>query len=266
MFEPLEGSVRSADGTRIAYERSGTGPALIMVDPAGRYRELGSYRSLARLLAPHFTVFVYDRRGRGASSDRQPYAPEREIDDLAALIEAAGGSAFVYAVTSGALLALHAASAGLPIPALAVFEPPIWTDDRPGEKRDLTGELAGLIARGERAEAVELFHTAIGVPAELVAGMREAESWPALVEIAHTFVYDCRVSDATTLDVIASVGAPTLVIDSERGTGGLTTGWARAVAGALPDATRSSLVGQWHIVPDEDVAEVLTEYFQKFPG
>ncbi|MCP9963034.1 alpha/beta fold hydrolase [Streptomyces somaliensis] len=151
MFEPLEGSVRSKDGTRIAYERSGTGPALIMVDPAGRYRELGSYRSLAKLLAQHFTVFVYDRRGRGASSDRQPYALEREIDDLAALIEAAGGSAFVYAMTSGALLALHAAAADLPIPALAVFEPPIRTDDSPGEKRDLTGELAELIAQGERA-------------------------------------------------------------------------------------------------------------------
>jgi pimeloyl-ACP methyl ester carboxylesterase len=254
-------SVRSADGTTIAFEQSGAGPALILVDPAGRYRDFGSHRPLAKLLAANFTVFTYDRRGRGDSTDTLPFAVEREVDDLAALIDATGGPAFVYGVSSGALLSLHAAASGLAIPKLALFEPPIATDeDKPG-KPDLTTELAELVADGRRVEAVERFHTAIGVPAEMVAGMRQTPAWPALEAIAHTLVYDCTIADATSLELVASVTTPTLVIDSE-GTTGQLTGWAAAVVDALPRGTHRSLVGQWHSVPDEDLAPVLTEYFQ----
>jgi pimeloyl-ACP methyl ester carboxylesterase len=113
----------SSDGTTIAFERSGEGPALIAVDAAGSYRDFRPLRPPVELLAEHFTVYLYDRRGRGASTDTLPYAVEREVDDLAALIAEAGGSAYVYAMSSGSLLALHAAASGLAIPKLALFEP-----------------------------------------------------------------------------------------------------------------------------------------------
>lgn len=122
--ETTVSSVRSADGTTIAFERSGAGPALILVEGAGCYREFGPLRSLSEWLAADFTVFTYDRRGRGESTDTLPYAIEREVDDLAALIAEAGGSASLYGVSSGALLALQAAASGLAISRLALFEPP----------------------------------------------------------------------------------------------------------------------------------------------
>lgn len=254
-------SVRSADGTTIAFERSGAGPALILIDPAGGYRGFGPLRSLATLLAANFTVYTYDRRGRGDSTDTLPYAVEREVDDLAALIDEAGGSACVYAVSSGALLALHAAASGLPIAKLALFEPPIGTDEDAPADSDFTTELAELVAAGRRGDAVEHFHTSIGVPAEMIAGMQQTSSWSAFEAIAHTLVYDCIISDEMSLEIVTSVTAPTLVIDSEDSTGDLT-GWAAAVVGALPNSTHRSLAGQWHGVPDEDLAPVLNEFFR----
>ena len=118
-------SVRSADGTRIAFERSGDGPPLILVEAAGHYRDFSSLGGLVPLLAREFTVYAYDRRGRGESSDTMPYAPDREVEDLAALIAEAGGSAHVYGYSSGALVAMHAAAQGVPIRRLALLEPPL---------------------------------------------------------------------------------------------------------------------------------------------
>lgn len=206
-------------------------------------------------------MLTYDRRGRGDSTDTLPYAVEREVDDLAALIAAAGGCAFVYAVSSGALLALHAAASGLAIPKLALFEPPIATDEGRSAEPNLATELAELVAAGRHEDAVERFHAAIGVPAETVAGMRQTPLWPALTAIAPTLVYDCIISDATSPQLAASVTAPTLVIDSEGSTGELT-GWAAAIVDALPNGTHRSLLGQWHSVPDQDLAPVLTEFLQ----
>jgi len=256
-----EATVRSADGTTIAFERSGAGQALILVDAAGGYREVGPLRSLAKLLAADFTVFTYDRRGRGGSSDTLPYAVEREVDDLAALVAAAGGSACVYAFSSGGLLAMHAAASGLAIPKLALLEPPIGADEDKSAEADFTRELADLVAAGGRGDAVEHFHTSIGVPVEMVAGMREAPFWPALEAIAHTLVYDSIVSEATSLALVRSVTAPTLVLDSEGSTGDLT-GWAAAVVEALPNGSHRSLEGEWHGVADEVLAPVLTEFFR----
>ena len=251
--------VISSDGTRIAFERVGAGPALVMVDAAGNYRDFRPLRAPVELLAEHFTVYLYDRRGRGDSGDTPPYAVEREVDDLAALIAEAGGSASVYAMSSGALLALHAGASGLAISKLALFEPPLGAEeDRPAELA-FTAELAELVSAGRRREAVELFHRG-SVPDEIIAQMTPPV-WAALEAVAHTLVYDSIISNATSLELVRSVKVPTMVLDSQGSTGDLT-GMAAAVVEALPDGTAHSLDGGWHGVPDEVLAPVLTRFFR----
>jgi pimeloyl-ACP methyl ester carboxylesterase len=250
--------VTSADGTSIAFERSGAGPALIAVDAAGSYRDFRPFPPPVELLAEHFTVYVYDRRGRGASTDTQPYAIEREVDDLAALIAEAGGSAFVYAFSSGGLLAVHAAARGLAIPKLALFEPPIEPTEVPVGESDFTTELAELAAGGRRREAVEFFHRGIGVPDEIIDQMTPPV-WAALEAVAPTLVYDCRLSDAMSLQVLGSVTVPTLVLDSQGSSPSITES-AATVAAALPNSTHRHLPGDWHGVPGEVLAPALTEF------
>jgi pimeloyl-ACP methyl ester carboxylesterase len=252
-------AARSRDGTQIAFERSGDGPALILVDAAGHYRRLSSFGGLIGLLTPHFTVYHYDRRGRGDSSDAGPYAVGREVEDLVALLDEAGGSAVIYAFSSGGLLALHAAARGLAIPKLALLEPPIGTDaDRPAQSA-FTAALAELFAAGRREAAVQHFLTGIGVPAELIAGMRESEAWAAMEAVAPTLVYDSLISEATSAELLASVSVPTLVLDSA-GSGDELTGMAATAARSIPTASHRSLAGDWHGVPDEILAPVLIEF------
>jgi pimeloyl-ACP methyl ester carboxylesterase len=255
----VRNTVTSKDGTTIAFERTGTGPALIAVDAAGSYSGFRPFPAPVELLAPHFTVYVYDRRGRGASGDAPPYAIEREVEDLAALMEAAGGSAFVYAFSSGGLLALHAAAGGLAIPKLALFEPPVEPREAPTGQTDFTAELGKLVAAGRRRDAVAFFHRGIGVPEEVMAQMTPPV-WAALEAVAHTLVYDCVISDATSLRLIRSVTVPTLVLDSQ-GSDGELAGMAAAVAEALPNGSHRSLAGGWHGAPGEALAPVLAEFF-----
>jgi pimeloyl-ACP methyl ester carboxylesterase len=256
----MDNRVTSGDGTSIAFERSGAGPALITVDPAGSYRDFRPQRPPVELLAAHFSVYLYDRRGRGDSTDTPPYAIEREVEDLAALIAEAGGSAYVYGTSSGGGLALHPPASGLAIPKLALFEPPIEPRETPTGETDFTTELAKLVEAGRRRDAVEFFHRGIGVPEEVMAQMTP-DSWAVLEAVAHTLVYDCRMSDATSLQLLRSVTVPTLVIDSQ-GSGEELTDMSAAVVGALPNRTRRSLPGEWHGVPDEALAPVLIEFFQ----
>jgi pimeloyl-ACP methyl ester carboxylesterase len=254
------GKVTSSDGTSIAFERSGTGPALVAVDAAGSYGGFRPFPTPVELLAPHFTVYVYDRRGRGASTDTLPYAVQREVDDLAALIAEAGGSAFVCAFSSGGLLALHAAAAGLAIPKLALFEPPIQATEDPAGETGFTAELAALVAAGRRRDAVELFHRGIGVPEEVMAEMTPPV-WAALEAVAPTLVYDCRLSDAMSLRLLRTVTTPTLVLDSQGSSDPLTAS-AATVAAALPDSTHRSLPGGWHGVAHHDLAPALVEFLK----
>lgn len=254
-------SVRSVDGTSIAYERTGSGPSVVLVEAAGHFRELSSFTGLAELLAADFTVYQYDRRGRGSSTDTPPYAVEREVEDLAALIERAGGSAFVYTFSSGGLLGLHAAAAGLPIPKLALLEPPIEADEDWAAQAAFTAGIVERVEDGRPAAAVEYFLTGIGVPDEIVADMRPTPAWSAMVSVAHTLVYDCRLSEASSPRLLAAVTMPTLVLDSEGSTDDLT-GMAATVARALPRGEHRSLAGGWHGVPDEIVAPVLVEFFR----
>jgi pimeloyl-ACP methyl ester carboxylesterase len=253
-------TVTSMDGTVIAYERAGQGLALILIDAAGHYREFTSFAGLINLLAPRFTVYHYDRRGRGGSTDTQPYAVEREIDDLAALIDEAGGSAFVYAFSSGGLLALHAAAAGLPIARMALLEPPIAPDDGRSEQRAFTTRLANFITAARPEDAVEFYLTTIGVPDDIVEDMRKSPSWSAMMSVAPTLVYDSLISEATSFNLLASVIVPILVLDSEGSSNDLI-GMAATVASGLPNGSHRSLAGEWHGVSDEVLAPVLIDFF-----
>lgn len=251
-----QGTVRSADGTRIAFDRTGTGPPLVMIDPAGGYAGFDNIRSLGSLLAAEFTVYTYDRRGRGRSGDTQPYAVEREVEDLAAVIAQAGRPAFVYGFSSGGLLVLHGAAGGLPIAKMALFEPPVRGEGELPEP-GFTAEIEELVTSGRRAAAVHRFLSAIGVPCGMIA-----EIDPALEAVAHTLVYDCKISDATTFELLKAVQVPTLVLDSQGSSDDLAGG-STAIVQALPKATRRSLAGEWHGVADEALAPVLIEFFRR---
>jgi pimeloyl-ACP methyl ester carboxylesterase len=255
-------TVASRDGTRIAFDRSGDGPPVILVDAALHYRSYSSFHGLVPLLAREFTVYTYDRRGRGESMDTAPYTPDREVEDLDALITEAGGSAYVFGYSSGALLAMRAAAHGLQISGLALFEPPLQdeNEDAEAQESDFTAELAEVLRGEGKAAAVEYFLVGIGVPPDFVASMRSAPDWPNMEAVAHTLLYDCAISDATTSTTLRSVAVPTLVLDSLASTDDLT-GWAAAVAAQLPRASHRSLAGEWHVVPDDTLAPVLAAFF-----
>jgi pimeloyl-ACP methyl ester carboxylesterase len=258
--------VISKDGVAIAFERSGDGPALILVSGALSDRSAGA--PLAALLAPHFSVFTYDRRGRGDSGNRAPYAVEREVEDLDALIREASGSAYVFGMSSGAALALKAAEDGLAITKLALYEPPFIVDDtRPLPPKDLAAQLGELVSSGRRGDAVVLFLTkAVEVPAEVIAQMRNTPMWPAMEAMAHTLAYDGAImgdnmaGNPLSSKQWASITVPTLVIDGEA-----SPAWARnsvqALTNVLPAARRRTLEGQTHAVDPEILAPVLAEFF-----
>ncbi len=259
------GKVTSKDGTAIAFDQSGQGAALILV--GGALSDRSAARPLAALLAPHFSVFGYDRRGRGDSGDTLPYAVEREVEDIEALIEEAGGSASVYGMSSGAVLALEAARR-LPITRLALYEPPFIVDDsRSPVPEDYVKQLTELVSSGRRGDAVEYFMIeAVDVPAEYVAQMRSAPSWQGMEALAHTLAYDGAImgnmlsGNPLPAERWASVTLPTLVMD-----GGDSPVWARnavqTIVDILPNARRRTLAGQTHAVAPEVLAPVLVEFF-----
>ena len=214
-------TVQSKDGTTIAFDRSGEGPAVILVGGAFQHRAIDPRTAqLAALLARHFTVIHYDRRGRGDSGDTAPYAIEREVEDLEALIKEAGGSAFVFGMSSGGAFALEAAAQGAAITKLALYEPPFIVDDsRPPLPEDYVERLAELVSAGRRGDAVEYVMTkSVGMPPEAVAPMREAPFWPAFEAVAHTLAYAGPLMHglshgrALPLTPGASVAVPTPVI------------------------------------------------------
>lgn len=254
-------TVQSADGTTIAFDRTGDGPPLLLVGGALADRSAAS--SLAAALAGNFTTYAYDRRGRGDSGDISPYAVEREIEDLDALITAAGGSALVLGHSSGAVLALRAAAHGLPISRLVVYEPPfVVGDTQPSLTVDLQERVRALIAAGRRGEAVRRFLIeGVGMPAEAVAMMEGSPMWPGTEHLAHTLLYDLRnVGDQRLpADRMARLQVPTLVLS-----GGESPAWIRDAAGALadaiPGAQHVSLAGQTHAVADDVLVPVLVKF------
>jgi pimeloyl-ACP methyl ester carboxylesterase len=260
-------TVVSSDGTTIAFDRSGEGPPLIVVDGAMCYRASGPSGPLAAMLTRHFTVYTYDRRGRGESGNTMPYSVDREVDDIEALIKEAGGSAFVYGISSGAALALEAANRGLPIPKLALYEAPFIVDDsHPPRPDSLLTQMDALIAEERRGDAVKLFMKTVGVPAAFIVMMRLMPMWSKLKGVAHTIPYDFRILGDTgsgrplPTDRWTSATMPTLVMD-----GGKSPTWMRhamkALADVLPDAEYRTLEGQTHMLKPQAIAPVLVEFF-----
>lgn len=253
----------SQDGTSISFERHGLNHAeggalpLVLVEPPLRHRRFSAYAGLLPLLADQHAVVAYDRRGRGESGDAPSYHPSREVEDLAAVIEAVGGEAALYGYSSGALLALLAASELPGVRGLVVLEPPLHAEDDP-RPDPLTIEVAQLAAVDQGA-AVRRFHEAIGVPDEILGELAGSPDWPSMVETAATLAYDCAVADAVDGSVLGRVSAPTLVLDSAGSSDDLT-GWATSVAALLPDARARSLPGEWHTVADDVLAPAIAEH------
>lgn len=256
--------VLSKDGTPIAFAKSGNGEPIILVDGALCSRSFGPMPKLAPLLAPHFTVLNYDRRGRGESGDTKPYAVEREVEDIEALIGEAGGSASVFGISSGAALALAAAASGLNIKKLALYEPPFVAGRRGhGPPADSEAQLRRLVAEGRRADAVQFFIAdMVGMPAIFAYFMRILPIWPKLKAVAHTLPYDAAVLGDFSLPGkgAASVAVPTLVAWGEKSPVELRSA-ASAVAEAIPGAKRQTLKGQTHNVSVKALAPVLVEFF-----
>jgi pimeloyl-ACP methyl ester carboxylesterase len=255
----------SKDGTAIAFDRTGKGPAVILIGGALTQRAAPQAGSLAALLAPHFTVIDYDRRGRGDSGDKPPYAVKREVEDLEALIDAAGGSAFVYGHSSGATLALAAAlSPGAKIKKLALYEPPFTS---PGEgvrpPAEHLAQLKELMAAGQSPEMLKYFMTQIaGMPAQALAPMKDSPMWQGLLSLAPTLVYDLTImSDfANPAEHFSDIRTPALALD-----GGDSPAWAhqaaQMVVDILPNAQRRTLAGQTHAVAPEALRPVLVDFF-----
>jgi pimeloyl-ACP methyl ester carboxylesterase len=262
-------TVTSKDGSRIAYDRLGSGPTVILVGGALGFRRFGKMQELARLLAERCTVVNPDRRGRGDSTEVKPYALESEIEDIEALVAAQDGPASLWGWSSGGALALRATAAGVPVERVSVYEVPFIVD--PSAKRptrDYGERLDRLVAAGDRSGAVRHFmRNAIGVPAPFVALMRLAPMWKDLKATAHTLPYDWAALGAHTmygapLDPAewSGVTAPVLVVTGAKSPALLREG-SRALADVLPDAELRLLEGVSHNVKMEVLAPVLTDFF-----
>jgi len=265
-------TVTSSDGTTIAFERKGDGPAVILVSGALRDRSHPTQRELTAQLARRFTVFNYDRRGRGDSSDTRPYSVHREVEDIDALICKAGGSAFVYGASSGALLALEAAASGLAIAKLALFEPPFVVDaGSPLLPEDYPHRIDEAVTSGNPARAVEMFlTTALGIPDELLGPMKAEPSWSEMERLAHTLVYDGAImrgsmsGDPPSRDRWAAASVPTLVINGQLSDDAVHAA-ARALCCVLVHARRRCLEDQESAPAPEVLAPVLREFFAPEP-
>ncbi|WJH33868.1 alpha/beta hydrolase [Paenibacillus sp. CC-CFT747] len=261
-------TVTTKDGTRIAYEKKGDGPALILIDGALCSRSQGPNGPLAALLQKHFTVYTYDRRGRGGSGNSSSYSIDYEIQDLEALIREAGGTVHLYGISSGAALALEAANRLSSVNKLALYEAPFIVDDSraplPATYRE---RMESLLASGKRSAAVKHFMRAgVGLPAPLVAIMPLMPAWSKLKAVAHTLPYDTLLTmehqrgSVASLERWASLSVPSLVV-----AGGKSPQWMRnamhSLAHTLPSAQLETLPGQTHIVKPSVLAPVLQRFF-----
>ena len=262
-------AVRSHDGTTIAYERSGSGAALILVDGALCSRGFGPSSKLTPLLARTFTVYAYDRRGRGQSGDTPPYSPTREVEDLAALIAEAGGSALLLGLSSGGALALEAAASGLSVDRVVAYEPPYVHDTGQAGGAAHGAHLTRLVAEGDRGGAVKYFmKDMVGVPAPFVVLMRAMPwMWRKLEAVAHTLPYDAALMTEFRVPRarFASIRVPALVMNGAKTDARLRHA-ARATAETIPGARHRELAGQTHNVRPEILATAVVEFLAVSPA
>ena len=259
-------TVTSADGTTIGYETLGTGPALLLVDGAMCYRDFGPARPLAHALAGTYTVHLYDRRGRGHSGNTLPWDERREIDDLEAVLAAAGGQAYVVGVSSGAVLAADAANRLPGITRLACYEPPFIVDDTHAPREDtFVTDTEALLARGDRSGALKKFMKHVGMPAPMVHLMALTPPWKKLKAVAPTLPYDLRILGDTgrgaPLDGArwSNVTVPALVLDGGKSPQYMRNA-AKALSQALPKAQYRTLPGQTHMVKADALAPAIKEF------
>jgi pimeloyl-ACP methyl ester carboxylesterase len=261
-------TVKSKDGTTIAYDQSGGGPVVILIDGALQYRAFDQgMAQLADLLSQHFTVIHYDRRGRGDSTDTQPYALEREIEDIEAIIDKVGEPAYLYGISSGAALAMHAAiKLGDKVKKLAMYEAP-YNDDEASRQvwKEYAKKLAELLAADRKGDAVGHFMMLVGASPEDVEGIRQTPMWPLWETVAPTLAYDHIAAlgedGIVPVEQAARVSVPTLVMD-----GGASFPFMHAtavtLADAMPKGQQRTLDGQTHEVESEAIAPVLIEFFK----
>ena len=268
----MNGWVASADGTTIAYDRSGSGPSVVLVGGGAVDRSENAPLG-AELATRGLTVFNYDRRGRGFSGDTPPYAVEREIEDIDALVAEAGGSAHLFGASSGGALALEAAAAGVAVDRLAVYEVPWSTDPAwPARWHAYVDELGALLAAGRRGDAFELFMRLAETPEETVAAARSAPFWPDLEAIAPTLAYDaaCLGDGQPPTARLARTTRPTLVATGVASRQPAAPTWVRAldptgdaIAATVPGAERTVVEGQGHVADPAVLADVLARFFKR---
>ena len=259
--------VISKDGTKIVYDKVGKGTPVVLVEGATATRS--SFEELANLLAPDFTVYYYDRRGRGDSSDTLPYSVEKEIEDIEALIDEAGGTAYLYGISSGGALALEAASKlGNKVRKLAIYEVP-YDESETGQAKwkEYKTTLKGSLEAGKNGDAITAFMKLVDVPDEMLAGMKQSPFWQELEKVAPTLAYDaaCLGEDRKIpAETAKHLTVPTLVMD---GGGSLQMypnmrASAEKLANLIPNVERQTLEGQTHDVDSKVLAPVLEKFFR----
>lgn len=251
-------TVKSADGTAIAYEVHGAGPVLVLVDGAMCFRDSGPMRGIADSIGDRLRVVLYDRRGRGASGDTAPYAVEREIEDLAAVIDATGAPAALFGMSSGGALALRATAALEAVTGVAVYEPPYMPQPALVGARAYTAELTDALGRGDRGAAVEAFLRRVGMPDQAVAGMRRSPAWAGMEALAPTLAYDDTAMGDSSVPTLDLGNTRVLAL-----AGGASPGFLQYGARAVAEATGGRfevLDGQTHDVAPDAAAAALIDF------
>jgi pimeloyl-ACP methyl ester carboxylesterase len=259
-------TVTSKDGAKISYDIKGKGPAVILVAGATQHRAIDEQTPImAEMLSDRFTIINYDRRGRGESTDGGKYAVAREIEDIAALIEAAGGSAALYGMSSGCVLALEAAAALPNVTKVFGYEPPVDPEEKEANARKGLAEMEALAAKGQGAAMMEKFMGEVGMPPDQLEGFKQSPGWPAYASVGHTLAYDYRImAEAIVGDRLPerwkNIRVPVMIANGDASYGFMGPG-ADYVARAIPGAKRQTLPGQSHEVDPKVLVPVLTEFF-----
>lgn len=256
----------SKDGTHIAFTKAGTGPALVLVSGALSQRSLIGDTLLIPRLAEHYSVYTYDRRGRGESGDTKPYTVDREIEDIEALIDHAGGKAYLFGVSSGAALSLQAAAklGATKVSKLALYDPPYGQP--PSDYTKQKDSVRALVRTGQPGDAAAYFLSAIGTPPKVLEGMKSSPAWDAMKKIDHTLVYDYDVlGDGQVPEgVVKAIAVPTLVMNGEKSMDFMHASAAR-IASLVPNGRHTTIKGQAHGVAAETTVPVLVEFFGGTP-